>query len=214
MLPISQNVLLKLSGNHTTPSPPCETLSVDLASNNSTVPLCCMNRPNLVHVTGLKRTYERWASGHGRNVGSQEGPSGLAGHVTLTNALVVKKEGRMSTQTGYCRDFDVCAYVGEFFSLLSDAYRTGIASKVDSRPRRGIHPCITPWEALEFGGEFGLREGCQGMEWGHDLPANRHSLPGAIMIAVRPPQAATSRWCVNCHVSPLAPLPHVDFSGR
>jgi hypothetical protein len=35
----------------------------------------------------------------------------------------------MSTQTGYCGGIDVRVYVCGFFSLLSDAYRTGMASR-------------------------------------------------------------------------------------
>ena len=61
MLPSPRNVLFKLSEDHTTPSPPCETLSVDLTSIDSTVPLCCRNRLKLVYVTGLKRICERRA---------------------------------------------------------------------------------------------------------------------------------------------------------
>ena len=60
MLPSPRNVFLKLSEDHTTPSPPCETLSVDLTSIDSMVRLCnSRNRLKLVYVTGLKMIYER-----------------------------------------------------------------------------------------------------------------------------------------------------------
>ncbi len=62
MLPSERNVLLKLSEAHTTPSPPCETLSVELTSIDSTVRLCNpRNRLKLVYVTGLKIICERRA---------------------------------------------------------------------------------------------------------------------------------------------------------